>query len=85
MDGLRKRNLSDSKIIPVVDKEDPEELLKHILSQSENDDAEIYVLEDFHDFIEERNNKILLRQLAERASVSRKHIIIVSSVFNLAY
>lgn len=83
VDGLRKRDLSDGKITPITEKEDPEELLKHILSQSEKDDAEIYVLEDFHDFIEERNNKILLRQLAERLRYFRKHIIIVSSVLTL--
>lgn len=83
VDGLRKRDLSDGKITPVTEKEDPEELLKHILLQSEKDDAEIYVLEDFHDFIEERNNKILLRQLAERLRFFRKHIIIVSSVLTL--
>jgi hypothetical protein len=83
VDGLRKRDLSDGKITPIAEKEDPEELLKHILSQSEKDDAEIYVLEDFHYFIEERNNKILLRQLAERLRFFRKHIIIVSSVLTL--
>ncbi|NMD00959.1 MAG: AAA family ATPase [Bacteroidales bacterium] len=83
VNGLCRRDLSDGKITPIPDKEDPEELLKYILSQSEKDDAEIYILEDFHDFIAERNNKILLRQLAERLRFFRKHIIIVSSVLNL--
>lgn len=83
VNGLRKRDLNDGRIMPIKDKEDPEELLKYILVQSEKDDSEIYVLEDFHDFIEERNNKILLRQLAERLRFFRKHIIIVSSVLTL--
>jgi hypothetical protein len=47
VDGLRKRDLSDGKITPVTEKEAPEELLKHIFSQSEKDDAEIYVLDFF--------------------------------------
>ena len=77
--GLRNENLS----IPIENCEEPEELLKYIISQIQNNQSEIYILEDFHDFIEERNIKILLRQLAERLRFYRKHIVIVSSVLTL--
>ncbi len=83
VDGLGKRNLNEGGLTPVENVEEPEQLLKHISAQTEKDDNEIYVLEDFHDFISERNIKIQLRQLAEKLRFYRKHIIIVSSVLNL--
>lgn len=83
VDGLGQRDLSDGSITFLENIEEPEQLLKHIASQTEKDDAEIYVLEDFHDFISERNIKIQLRQLAEKLRFYRKHIIIVSSVLSL--
>ena len=83
VDGLRKKDLSNGNLMTIENNEDPEQLLKFIASQSEKDEAEIFVLEDFHDFIEERNIKIQLRQLAERLRFFRKHIIIVSSVLTL--
>lgn len=83
VDGLSQRNLSDGSITFLENIEEPEQLLKYIASQTEKDDAEIYILEDFHDFISERNIKIQLRQLAEKLRFYRKHIIIVSSVLSL--
>ena len=83
VDGLGKRDLNEGGLTPFENVEEPEELLKHISNQTEKDDNEIYVLEDFHDFISERNIKIQLRQLAEKLRFYRKHIIIVSSVLNL--
>ena len=67
----------------IEDCEDPEQLLSHILKRHASDDSEIYILEDFHEYIDERNVKVLLRQLAETLRFYRKHIIIVSSVFVL--
>lgn len=83
VDGLGKRDLNEGSLNFIENIEDPEELLKHISAQTEKDENEIYVLEDFHDFISERNIKIQLRQLAEKLRFYRKHIIIVSSVLNL--
>ena len=83
VDGLRKKDLNNGSLTPIENNEDPEQLLKFIAEQSEKDEAEIFILEDFHDFIEERNIKILLRQLAERLRFLRKHIIVVSSVLTL--
>lgn len=83
VDGLGKRSLTEGGITFVENLEDPEELLKHIASQIEKPGNEIFVLEDFHDFLTERNIKIRLRQLAEKLRFYSKHIILVSSVLNL--
>ena len=83
VDGLGKRDLNEGGLKLIENVEEPEQLLKHISNQTEKDDNEIYVLEDFHDFITERNIKIQLRQLAEKLRFYRKHIIIVSSVLSL--
>jgi len=83
VDGLSQIDLEKDKVTFIENIEEPEQLLKHIASQIEKDDAEIYVLEDFHDYISERNIKIQLRQLAEKLRFFRKHIIIVSSVLSL--
>jgi len=87
VDGLCKRDLTNDKQTLIENNEDPEQLLKFIATQSQSEPnkgiAEIYILEDFHDFIKERNIKIRLRQLAEKLCRLRKHIIIVSSVLEL--
>lgn len=83
VDGLGKRDLNEGSITFVENVEEPEQLLKHIAAQIEKDDFEIYVLEDFHDFISERNIRIQLRQLAEKLKFYRKHIVIISPVLNL--
>ena len=83
VDGLNKRDLGNDNLSFVDNNEEPEQMLKYIISQIPNDQSEIYILEDFHDFIEERNIKILLRQLAERLRFYRKHIVIISSVLTL--
>lgn len=83
VDGLGQRDLKDGGVKFIENLEEPEELLKHISSQIEKNGNEIYVLEDFHDFLSERNIKIRLRQLAEKLRFYNKHIIIVSTVLNL--
>lgn len=64
----------------ITDKEDPEEVLKYI---SEYDKPAVFVLEDFHEYIEETDIKIRIRQLAEKIKFESKHIIFISSVLNL--
>lgn len=83
VNGLTKRDLKNNTVSPVDNNEDPEQLLKFIAEQAQKDSAEIFILEDFHEFIEERNIKIQLRQLAEKLRFFRKHIVIVSSVLTL--
>lgn len=83
VNGLAKRDLGESSFVSIENLEEPEQLLQYISVQSETDESEIYILEDFHEFVEERNIKIQLRQLAEKLRFFRKHIIIISSVLIL--
>lgn len=83
VDGMGCRDISEGGLKPMENLEDPEQVLKFISNQIDNNDNEIYILEDFHQFIEERNIIVLLRQLAEKLRFYRKHIIILSSIFIL--
>ena len=83
IDGLIKKDLSSSTIEKIDSKEEPEEILKYVSEQTSNDTPQVFILEDFHEFMEEINIKVRLRQLAEKLRYQRKHIIIVSSVLNL--
>ena len=85
VDGLKKKDSGDGTLKPIADKEEPEELLNYISSRISDASSvsEVFILEDFHEYIEERNIKIKLRQLAETLRFFRKHIVIVSSVMTL--
>ncbi len=84
VDGLRKKESEKGSFQTIDNQEEPEELLKFIGNSIKNEDkAEVFVIEDFHEYIEERPIKILLRQLAEKLRFFRKHIVIVSSVMKL--
>lgn len=83
VDGLLKRDLSDSSSVKIPNKEEPEELLAYISEQSSNEIPQVFVLEDFHEYIEEPNVKIRLRHLTEILRFKRKHLILISSVLRL--
>lgn len=83
VNGLNTIANDNGESIHINECEDPEQVLSYILSHQATTDAEIYILEDFHEYIEERNVKVLLRQLADSLKFNRKHIIILSSVLNL--
>ena len=85
VDGLKKKDAGDGALKPITNMEEPEELLNYISSRISDASgiSEVFILEDFHEYIEERNIKIKLRQLAETLRFFRKHIIIVSSVMTL--
>ena len=83
VNGLGKRDANDGSLTFMENIEEPEELLKFISKQMENSDNEVFILEDFHEYISERNIKIQLRQLAEKLRFYRKHIVIISSVLLL--
>ena len=76
-------NTNDKSLIE--EKEDPAEVLKYIDSQTKEDQKsrEVYILEDYHNYIEEEEVKLRLRKLAEQLRYAHKHIIIVSSVLTL--
>lgn len=83
VDGLIKRDLSatTNESLPLY--EDPEEFLRYVKEQSTNDKPQVFVIEDFHNHIEEPNIILRLRQLAEILRYKRKHLILISSVFKL--
>ena len=85
VDGLKKKDSGDGALKPIANMEEPEELLNYISSRISDAGSvsEVFIFEDFHEYIEERNIKIKLRQLAETLRFFRKHIIIVSSVMTL--
>jgi hypothetical protein len=67
----------------IDDVEDPEQVLSYILTRQTTPGEEIFILEDFHEYIAERNVKVILRQLAVSLKRNSKHIILLSSVLNL--
>lgn len=85
VDGLSRTDLLTKEEHRIEDMEEPEEVLKFVLSEfdSERDSCEIFVLEDFHEYIEERAIKVRLRQLSEKLRRCRKHVVIVSPVLRL--
>ena len=83
VDGMMKQNNTTDSYEVIPNLEEPEEVLIYIAENIDNNKNEIFILEDFHEYIEEINIKIRLRQLAERLRFYRKHIVIISSVLVL--
>ncbi|QUB70816.1 AAA family ATPase [Prevotella multiformis] len=81
------RDLSSDKPLPVINKDDeeivePEEVLKYILNDKDTS-KDVFVLEDFNNYIEEENVKYYIRSIAERARHTNTHAIILSAVYKL--
>lgn len=83
VDGLAERDLKSGEKKSIDNFEEPEQVLSFVSSRAYQQTSDIFVLEDFHEYIDERNIKVRLRQLAETLRYFRKHVIIVSSVFAL--
>ena len=84
IDGLSQCPISDTKkVSKFEDMEEPTELLKYIESRTSDGSFEVYMLEDFHEYMEEMEVKIRLRKLAEKPRYYHKHIIIVPPLLNL--
>ena len=84
IDGLSQCPISDTKKISKIENmEEPTELLQYVESRTKDDSFEVYILEDFHEYMEEKEIKIRLRKLAEKLRYFHKHIIIVSPVLTL--
>lgn len=85
VDGLR--DMSNDKPIFILNKDgeeifEPEETLKYILNDKEPS-KDVFVLEDFNNYIEEENIKYYLRSIAEKARNTNTHAIILSAVYKL--
>lgn len=81
------RDLSSDNPLPVINKDDeeivePEEVLKYILNDKDTS-KDVFVLEDFNNYIEEENVKYYIRSIAERARHTNTHAIILSAVYKL--
>lgn len=85
VDGLRELNNGCTESIINKDSEvivEPEEVLKYILNDK-NISKDVFVLEDFNNYIEEENIKYYIRSIAERARNTNTHAIILSAVYKL--
>ena len=85
VDGLRLMEGVTSSPIQNKDGEDivePEETLKYILNDRESS-KDIFVLEDFNNYIEEENVKFYIRSIAEKARHTNTHAIVLSAVYKL--
>lgn len=85
VDGLR--GLNGDKPQPVINKDgeeivEPEEVLKYILNDKDVS-KDVFVLEDFNNYIEEENVKYYIRSIAERARHTNTHVIILSAIYKL--
>lgn len=85
VDGLR--DISNDKPISILNKDgeeiyEPEETLKYILNDVEPS-KDVFVLEDFNNYIEEENIKYYLRSIAEKARNTNTHAVILSAVYKL--
>ncbi len=61
---------------------EPEETLKFILNDRESS-KDIFILEDFNNYIEEENVKFYIRSIAEKARHTNTHAIVLSAVYKL--
>ncbi len=81
VEGLRLIEKDSRKEIENM--EEPEELLKYILSITERSYKDVFILEDFNNYIEEPKVKHLMRIIADKARFTNTHVIIVSASYKL--
>lgn len=81
VDGLTKK--SGGSIIEIENKEEPQEVLKYILSNEDKENKDIFILEDFNNYIEEYAIINLMRKIAEKAKFTNTHVIIISASYKL--
>ena len=81
--GLTSASSAADEANKFENKEDPEEVLRFIESRISIAQPEVYILEDFHEYIEERAIKVRLRKLAEILRFYQKHIVIISPILRL--
>jgi SpoVK/Ycf46/Vps4 family AAA+-type ATPase len=63
--------------------EEPEQVLKYILAISDKSKKDVFILEDFNNYIEETKIKHYMRKIAEKAKYTNTHVIIVSATYKL--
>ena len=63
----------------VENMEEPEEVLKYIISVSDRSYKDVFLLEDFNNYIDEPRIKYLLRIIADKARFTNTHVVIISA------
>lgn len=81
VEGLRLIEKESRKEIENM--EEPEELLKFILSINDRSHKDVFLLEDFNNYIEEPKIKYLMRVIADKARFTNTHVIIISASYKL--
>lgn len=81
VEGLRRIE-KDSRN-EIENMEEAEELLKFILSITDRSYKDVFILEDFNNYIEEPRIKHLMRIIADKARFTNTHVIIVSASYKL--
>jgi AAA+ superfamily predicted ATPase len=67
----------------VENMEEPEEVLKYIISVSDRSYKDVFLLEDFNNYIDEPRIKYLLRIIADKARFTNTHVVIISATYIL--
>lgn len=82
VDGLSKKTDSGYKYMG-EEYDEAEMALKFIYSNTNASSKDIFILEDFSNYIEEEKIKHYIRAIAERAKSTNTHAIILSAVYKL--
>ena len=82
VDGLNKQTLSGKEYIG-EEYDEPEMFLKFIYQNQDIVSKDIFLLEDFSNYIEEEKIKYYIRAIAERAKSTNTHAIILSAIYKL--
>jgi AAA+ superfamily predicted ATPase len=85
VDGLKDMSKENPSPVLNTDSEEivePEEVLKYVLNDREIS-KDIFLLEDFNNYIEEENIKYYIRSIAEKSRHTNTHAIILSAVYKL--
>ena len=81
VDGLKK--IEKDTRLEIEDMEEPEEVLKYILSIKDSSQKDVFILEDFNNYLEEPKIKHHMRNIADKARFTNTHVIIVSATYKL--
>lgn len=82
VDGLSQKSESGYKYMG-EEYDEAEMALKYIYSNNNASSKDIFILEDFSNYIEEEKIKHYIRAIAERAKSTNTHAIILSAVYKL--
>ena len=84
VNGLEKHEKINKEItVSTVEKYDDKDILEHIIRNPENNEREVYFLEDYHKYFRDNNRVVMLRKIAEKMKFYDKHVLIVGPFVKL--